>query len=166
VRTIEHGNLLDRETAQLMVERGAFLVPTLVIYYKIDALGRALGFPEVSQRKVTDVLDAGLASLEIAKEAGVPMGFGTDLLGETHEHQSEELSIRAEVLSPAEILRSATLVNAAILGREGELGEVVPGALADLLLVDGDPLRDLSRLQEQGKHLAVVVKGGEVVHGG
>jgi imidazolonepropionase-like amidohydrolase len=166
VRTIEHGNLLDRETAQLMVERGAFLVPTLVIYYKIDALGRALGFPEVSQRKVTDVLDAGLASLEMAKEAGVPMGFGTDLLGETHEHQSEELSIRAEVLSPAEILRSATLVNAAILGREGELGEVVPGALADLLLVDGDPLRDLSRLQEQGKHLAAVVKGGEVVHGG
>jgi imidazolonepropionase-like amidohydrolase len=138
VRTIEHGNLLDR----------------------------ALGFPEVSQRKVSDVLDAGLASLETAKQAGVAMGFGTDLLGETHEHQSEELSIRAEVLSPAEILRSATVVNAEILGREGELGEVVPGALADLLLVDGDPLRDLSRLQEQGKHLAAVVKGGEVVHDG
>jgi imidazolonepropionase-like amidohydrolase len=166
VRTIEHGNLLDRETAHLMAERGAFLVPTLVIYYKIDELGRALGFPEVSQRKVSDVLDAGLASLETAKEAGVAMGFGTDLLGETHEHQSEELSIRAEVLSPAEILRSATVVNAEILGREGDLGEVVPGALADLLLVDGDPLRDLSRLQEQGKHLAAVVKGGEVVHDG
>jgi imidazolonepropionase-like amidohydrolase len=134
VRTIEHGNLLDRETAHLMAERGAFLVPTRVIYYKIDELGRALGFPEVSQRKVSDVLDAGLASLETAKEAGVAMGFGTDLLGETHEHQSEELSIRAEVLSPAEILRSATVVNAEILGREGELGEVVPGALADLLL--------------------------------
>jgi imidazolonepropionase-like amidohydrolase len=161
VRTIEHGNLIDAETAALMVERGAFLVPTLVTYFAIDELGRSLGFPEASQRKVKDVLDAGLASLEIARAAGLPTGFGTDLLGETHEQQSRELAIRAEVQTPAEILHSATVVNARILRREGELGEIVPGALADLLVVDGDPLENLSLLQEQGKHLQLVMKAGE-----
>lgn len=160
VRTIEHGNLIDAPTAALMKEHGAYLVPTLVTYFKIEELGRALGFPEVSQRKVKDVLDAGLRSLEIARDAGVPMGFGTDLLGETHEHQSAELGIRAQVLTPAEILRSATLVNAEILGQSGELGVVAPGARADLLVVDGDPLRDLSLLEGQGKHLLAVVKDG------
>jgi imidazolonepropionase-like amidohydrolase len=163
VRSIEHGNLLDRATAERMRERGAFLVPTLVTYHAIDELGRALGFPEVSQRKVKDVLDAGLASLEIAREAGVEIGFGTDLLGETHEQQSRELRIRAQVEPPADVLRSATLTNARILNREGELGEIVPGALADLLVVDGDPLRDLSLLEEQGKHLCVVAKAGEIL---
>jgi imidazolonepropionase-like amidohydrolase len=162
VRTIEHGNLIDADTAESMARKGAYLVPTLVTYFAIDELGRALGFPEVSQRKVRDVLDAGLASLEIAKRAGVAMGFGTDLLGETHEQQSRELSIRARVLSPLEILRSATLTNAEILGRAGELGVVSPGARADLLLVDGNPLENLSLLEEQGKHLDVVMKGGEL----
>jgi len=79
------------------------------------------------------------------------------------EVEDRELSIRAEVLPPAEVLRQATRVNAEILGREGELGVVAPGALADLLLVDGDPLRDLAVLQGQGKHLHAVVRGGELL---
>ncbi|MEO2237321.1 MAG: amidohydrolase family protein, partial [Candidatus Poseidoniia archaeon] len=94
VRTIEHGNLIDAATASRMAEAGAFLVPTLVTYYAIDELGRALGFPAASQRKVRDVLDAGLVSLELARDAGVAIGFGTDLLGETHEQQSREFAIR------------------------------------------------------------------------
>jgi imidazolonepropionase-like amidohydrolase len=163
VRTIEHGNLLDEATAQEMVERGAFLVPTLVTYFAIDELGRKLGFPERSQRKVRDVLDAGVASLEIAKRSGLAMGFGTDLLGETHEQQSREFRLRAEVLTPAEVIRSATLTNAEILNRKGELGVVAEGALADLLLVDGNPLEDLSLLEGQGAHLPLIVRGGEVV---
>ncbi len=163
VRTIEHGNLIDRATADLMAERGAYLVPTLVTYFKIDELGRALGFPETSQRKVKDVLDAGLSSLELAIEAGVKLGFGTDLLGETHEHQSAEFGIRSKVLSPAEILRSATVTNAEILNRHGELGVIAPGALADLLVVDGNPLRDLSLLEGQGRHLDLIVKAGQVM---
>ena len=81
VRTIEHGNLIDADTASCVREAGAYLVPTLVVYYAIDELGRALGFPKASQQKVKDVLDVGLVSLEIAKRAGVPLGFGTDLLG-------------------------------------------------------------------------------------
>ena len=163
VRSIEHGNLIDRATAEKMARKGAYLVPTLVTYYALDEFGRKLGFPEASQRKVQGVLDAGLASLEICREAGVPLGFGTDLLGETHEQQSREFSIRAQVLSPAEVIRSATLVNAAILNRSGELGVLAPGAKADLLLVDGDPLRDLTLLEGQGKHLAAILRDGELV---
>ncbi len=163
VRTVEHGNLIDRETADLMAERGAFLVPTLVTYFKIDELGRKLGFPEVSQRKVKDVLDAGLASLELCRAAGVSMGFGTDLLGETHDFQSEEFAIRAKALSPAEVIRSATRVNAEILGRAGELGIVAVGALADLLVVDGDPLQDVALLADPESSLQLIMKGGRVV---
>ena len=160
VRTIEHGNLIDAASATLVKERGAYLVPTLVTYFMIQKFGRALRFPEASLRKLNDVLDAGLASLEIAKRAGVPMGFGTDLLGETHEHQSREFGIRAKVLAPAEILRSATVVNAEILGRPGELGVIAPGALADLLVVDGNPLEDVSLLEGQGEHLRAILKAG------
>ena len=161
VRTIEHGNLIDARTAREMAERDAFLVPTLVTYHALDELGRQLGFPEVSQRKVKDVLDAGLESLEIARDAGVEVGFGTDLLGETHDQQSREFRIRSEVLSPAEVIRSATLTNARILNREGELGEIAVGARADLVVVDGDPLADLALLEDQGKHLPLVMKDGE-----
>ena len=138
VRTIEHGNLIDAETASLMKERDAFLVPTLVTYHAIDEMGRALGFPEVSLRKVKDVLDAGVSSLEIARDAGVPMGLGTDLLGETHDQQSREFTIRAEVLSPLDVLRSATAINAKILNRERDLGIVAEGALADLIAFRGN----------------------------
>ena len=91
------------------------------------------------------------------------MGFGTDLLGETHDQQSREFTIRAKVLSPMEVIRSATVVNAEILNRSGELGVTTPGAIADLLLVDGDPLENLSLLAEPEKHLAMIVKGGEIV---
>jgi imidazolonepropionase-like amidohydrolase len=163
VRTIEHGNLIDRATAQRMAEQGAFLVPTLVTYFKIDELGRKLGFPEVSLRKVKDVLDAGLTSLEIARDAGVALGFGTDLLGETHDFQSEEFALRARVLTPAEVIRSATTVNARILKREGEIGVVVPGARADLLVVEGDPLSDVRLLAAPEKSLALILRGGRVV---
>jgi imidazolonepropionase-like amidohydrolase len=163
VRTIEHGNLIDRATAEHMQRKGAYLVPTLVTYFAIDELGRKLGFPPVSQAKVKDVLDRGLASLEIARDAGLAMGFGTDLLGETHDQQSREFEIRARVLPPAEVIRSATLGNAEILNQQGELGVVAPGALADLLVVDGDPLTDVSLLAEPEKHLAAIVKGGRFV---
>jgi imidazolonepropionase-like amidohydrolase len=78
------------------------------------------------------------------------------------QHQSREFSIRAEVLSPAEVLRSATLVNAELLQMSGKLGVIAPGAIADLLAVDGDPLKDLGRLQNQGAHLALIMKGGTI----
>jgi imidazolonepropionase-like amidohydrolase len=162
VRSIEHGNLLDRETAALMAREHAFLVPTLVTYEALHREGKQWGLPQVSIDKIKDVREAGLQSLEYARAAGVKMGFGTDLLGETHHYQSLEFSIRAQVLSPFEVLQSATTVNAELLQRPGELGVLTPGALADMLVVDGNPLNDLSLLQEQGKHLLLIMKGGKL----
>jgi imidazolonepropionase-like amidohydrolase len=163
VRSIEHGNLLDAATARLMAEHGAFLVPTLVTDEKIAALGAALGFPATGLAKVRDVHTQGLGALEIAARAGVAIGFGTDLLGETHAFQSDEFRIRREVMAPIDVIRSATVVNAALLQQPGTLGVVKPGALADLLVVDGDPLRDLDVLGGQGERIALVMRGGDVL---
>jgi len=162
VRSIEHGNLLDAPTAALMAESNAILVPTLVTYEALHRHGVDYGMPEVSMGKLRDVRDAGLRSLEIAKAAGVPTVYGTDLLGETHHYQSLEFSIRGEVLSAMELIKSATGLNADLLQREGELGVIAAGAIADMIVVDGDPLRDLNLLQEQGKHLSLIMKGGQL----
>ena len=162
VRSIEHGNLIDAATARLMAGLGAFMVPTLVTFEANKRDGAKFGFPEASLAKLDDVSEAGLGSLEIARDAGLAMGFGTDLLGECHHYQSLEFSIRADVLSPLEAIRSATTVNARLLNREGELGTVSPGALADLIAVDGNPLDDVGLLQEQGKHLKLIMQGGRL----
>ncbi len=162
VRSIEHGNLIDEDTAQLMANRGAFLVPTLATYDALARDGEKLGFPAASIAKIEDVRAAGLRGLEIADQAGVQIGYGTDLLGACHEDQSNEFTIRARVQSPLEVLRGATSINARLVQREGELGCIREGAIADLLLVDGDPLRDLRLLQGQGRHLDLIMARGRV----
>jgi imidazolonepropionase-like amidohydrolase len=160
VRSIEHGNLLDATAARAMAEAGAWLVPTLVTYDQIAKFGRAFGVAATTMAKLDEVLDAGVRAIEIARAAGVRIGFGTDLLGETQDAQSGEFALRAQVDAPLDVLRSATIENAALLQREGELGCLAPGALADLLLVDGDPLTDLSLLAGQGERLDLVCRGG------
>jgi len=160
VRSIEHANLIDGATAEHVAGADAFVVPTLVTYDALYRFGRELGFPEVSMAKLTEVREAGLGSLEILQKAGVKIGFGTDLLGPMHRYQSHEFMIRAEVMSPFDIIRSATNVNAKLLNRAGELGVVTPGARADLIVVDGDPLADLSLLDGQGEHLTHIMKDG------
>jgi imidazolonepropionase-like amidohydrolase len=160
VRTIEHGNLIDEPTAATMARKGAFMVPTLIAYDSMRRRGREYGLSEYSLQKNDVVLAAGLRSVELARAAGVKIGFGTDLLGQLQDDQCREFLIRAELMKPAEIIRSATIVNAEILQRSGELGELKPGALADLLVVDGDPLADLGLFQDEGRHLAAIMKGG------
>jgi imidazolonepropionase-like amidohydrolase len=163
VRSIEHGNLIDDTTAALMAERGAFLVPTLVTYEALAREGRQLGFSEVGLAKLQKVLDVGTESLKIAQAAGVKMAFGTDLLGDLQSCQSEEFRIRGSVLGAAEVIRSATVTGAELLNMDGRLGMIAPGGYADLLVVDGNPLKDLDLLQDQGKHLRAVVQGGRFV---
>jgi imidazolonepropionase-like amidohydrolase len=162
VRTIEHGNLIDEGTARFMRERGSFLVPTLSTYFALARHGAELGFPEESLRKLGDILEVGTTSLAIARDAGVKMAVGTDLLGELQAYQSDEFRIRSETLSAAEILRSATVVGAEVLRMEGHLGEIVPGAHADLIAVDGNPLDDLLLLGGQGDHLTLIMTGGHI----
>ncbi|MGF1611992.1 MAG: amidohydrolase family protein [Kiloniellales bacterium] len=160
VRTIEHGNLIDEAAAALMAEKGMFLVANLVAYYAMRERAAEFGMIDEMLEKNDRVIDGGLRSLEICKRAGVPVAYGSDLLGQLQGEQSREFGLRSQVLSPIEIIRQATLVGARVLRREGELGCLRPGAYADLLIVDGDPLRDLGVLQKPETHLAAIVKGG------
>jgi imidazolonepropionase-like amidohydrolase len=160
VRTIEHGNLIDAESATLMAGCGAFLVPTLVAYESLRRRGRDYGLTDYSLAKNETVLNAGLRSLELARAAGVPIGFGSDLLGQLQNDQCREFLIRREAMSPQEIIRSATIVNARILRRERQLGELVAGAFADLLVIDGNPYEDVSVFADGGPALSIIMKDG------
>jgi len=165
VRSIEHGNLVDERVAALMAAHGAFMVPTLATYEALAAEGTALGLPARSAEKIEAVRSAGLRALEICRRAGVRIGFGTDLLGASQRLQLEEFRIRNAVQPPAEIIRSATVVGAELLGMEERLGRLVPAAHADLLVVDGNPLRDLSCLWDvPAGGPALVMKGGVIHH--
>ena len=163
VRTIEHGNLIDTPTAQLMAERGAYLVPTLVAYDALKRRGPEYGLSEYSLAKNELVLQAGLRSLEICRAAGVKIGFGSDLLGQLQTDHCTEFMLRGGAMSPQEIIRSATLVNAEIVRMEGKIGEIVPGAFADLLVVDGDPYRDLGVFRSDGGTLDLIMANGKLV---
>ena len=160
VRAIEHGNLIDEASARLMAENGMFLTANLIAYYAMKERAAEFGMTSDMLAKNDLVIDGGLRSLEICKRAGVPVAFGSDLLGQLQSEQSREFLLRREVLSPIEIIRSATTVGAQILRMEGKLGTLQAGAFADLILVDGDPLKDLGLFQEQGRHLAAIMKGG------
>ena len=166
VRTIEHGNLVDDETARLMADHGTIAVPTVVTYEALASEGATLGLPPESVAKIENVRGAALRSLEVYARAGVRMAFGTDLLGESHRFQSDEFRLRAGVLGAAEALRAATIHAAHVVRMDGRLGVVAPGAMADLLLVDGNPLADIGVLCGQGERLAMVVQGGRVVKAG
>src|SRR4029077_16307657 len=141
-----------------MAEKRMFMVANLVAYYAMKERAAEYGMTSDMLAKNDLVIDGGLRSLEICKRAGVPVGYGTDLLGALQVEQSREFLIRSEVLSPIEIIRQATLVGAQIVREEGRLGVIEPGARADLLIVDGDPLRDLALLGDQGAHLSLILR--------
>ncbi|CAB3872705.1 5'-deoxyadenosine deaminase [Achromobacter mucicolens] len=164
VRTIEHGNLVDERVARFMAEKGAFVVPTLVTYEALANEGADYGLPADSVAKIATVRTAGLHSLEIYKKAGVKIGYGSDLLGPSQRLQSDEFRIRREVLSAQEVIQCATTTAAEVLNQVGQLGRIQEGALADILLVDGDPYRDLSCLLGQGEHIGLIMKGGVIEH--
>ncbi|OAE63620.1 peptidase M38 [Achromobacter xylosoxidans] len=164
VRTIEHGNLVDERVARFMAEKGAFVVPTLVTYEALANEGADYGLPADSVAKIATVRTAGLHSLEIYRNAGVKIGYGSDLLGPSQRLQSDEFRIRREVLSAQEVIQCATTTAAEVLNQVGQLGRIQAGALADILLVDGDPYRDLSCLLGQGEHIGLIMKGGVIEH--
>jgi imidazolonepropionase-like amidohydrolase len=161
VRTIEHGNLLDAEAAEVMRNHGAFLVPTLAAYDAMDRRGADIGMAEVSRQKNREVLDAGQRAVQTARGAGVRIGFGTDLMGSLEDDQLQGFRLQVEADGVANTLRSATSVNAEILGRD-DLGRIQPGAQGDLVVLDGNPFEDASVLWSS-KGRRAVVQGGLVV---
>ena len=163
VRSIEHGTLIDDDTARFVAGRGAYIVPTMVVIFSLIEMGPQLGFPAASQEKAEYAYKEALSGIDKMRSAGVKVGFGTDLLGPTYVQQCREFTIRSEVFTPLELLRQATSVNAELMMQKGKLGCIAPSAHADLLVVDGDPLRDISMLAADGKNLRLIVRGGVVV---
>jgi len=161
VRSIEHGTLIDEETAAFVAKRGAYVVPTMAVIFALLDDGPKL--LEASLKKLLKIQERALDGLQIMKRAGVKMGFGTDLLGAQHIRQGTEFTLRSQVLTPFDILHSATAVNAEILQMKDKLGVVKPGALADLLVVDGNPLKDINLLAANGRHLSHIMIDGRCI---
>ena len=162
VRTIEHGNLMDRKTAKYMNDKNAYLVPNLITYEAMDLEGEKYGLPKISLEKNKFVKDEGKIALDYAYSEGVKIGYGTDLLGELQVYQGKEFLMRQNIMPKKYILKSATLINAEIVNQKDKIGVIKEGSFADILLVDGNPLEDFSVFQEQGKYISLIMKNGKI----
>ncbi|MGO7761367.1 amidohydrolase family protein [Rhizobium ruizarguesonis] len=163
-RTIEHGNLIDATSACLMSENDVWLCPTLVASDILTQFADKYGFSETSMKKIAYVRERGLESLAIARDNGVKIGFGTDLLGiELHDYQCEEFTLRARVEDPVDTLLSATGLNAQMMRMQGTIGEIAVGAFADILVLAEDPTTDPTAFTKHGKNLDVIMKGGRFI---
>ncbi|MEV7004944.1 amidohydrolase family protein [Streptosporangium sp. NPDC051022] len=154
VRHFEHGSLLDRETAELMAEVGASLVPTLLVLHRMIATA-----PPETAATLTALMGSMRESMLLARDAGVVLGSGSDLLGIGQRDRAEEIVLKSEILGPMAALVSATSVNATILGIADRVGSVAEGKVADLLVLDGDPLTDPGVLIRPGAVSAVFQAG-------
>ncbi len=163
VRSIEHATLIDAPTAAFVAQRGAYVVPTMVIIEQLVQMGRTMGFPPQSQEKADFAWKSALSGLDIMRGSGVRLAYGTDLLGNLYTRQCREFTLRKQVFTPLELLRQATSTAAALMMQEGQLGCIAPGAHADLIVVDGDPLKDISLLEADGANLRVIARAGELV---
>ncbi len=163
VRSIEHGNFMSRETMARLRDAGAFLDPTFIsLAQRIESAG-ATNLPVAIVDNLRRTIDRGRQVYGWARELGVPIALGTDLWGpDAQKSQPREFEQRADIDSPPNILRSATAVNAELLMQKGMLGTIAPGAYADLLVVDGDPLSDIRVLTEPERTLQLIMKGGVI----
>lgn len=162
VRTIEHATMLEADGARAVVDHNAYAVPTLAIGEAIKVAGPRLGLSSAMLDKLADIEACQHRSLDHLRTAGARIGFGTDLLGDVTPMQSREFSLRHAVFTPLEILRQATTVNAEILGKSGELGTIIPGAAADILAIDGNPLEDIAVLEDHAR-IGLIMRAGVVV---
>jgi imidazolonepropionase-like amidohydrolase len=162
VRSIEHGTLIDAETARLIAQSPAYVVPTLVVVDRALKFGADAGMSAASLAKLGEIAAHGREAFDHCVRAGAKIGFGTDLLGLLHPYQNMEFTIRREFASAIDVLRSATSVNAALLGREGELGVVAARARADLLVIDGNPYEDISVFERSVQTIRLIMKDGVI----
>jgi imidazolonepropionase-like amidohydrolase len=159
VASIEHGSLLDDEAIQLMKEREAYLVPTIwLVEYVRDEYGR-LGFPPKIMDKLKLVGDASRESFRRAAKAGVKVAYGTDAGVYPHGRNAAQFAMMvAYGMTPMQAIQTATTNAADLLGWKDRIGRVSPGLYADLIAVEGDPLRDIRQLEQ----VKFVMKGGVV----
>lgn len=164
VRSIEHGTLIhSEETAALIAAKGAYVVPTLSVAHVLQQHADNLGISPASVEKIRGLSDQMYTSIELCERLGVSLGFGTDLLGhEYHVEQGGEFELRGRVSSTINVLRSATSINATLMGQSEDIGHIRPGAYADIIVMNGDPIRDLGLFRETA-NMPVVMKGGRFI---
>lgn len=160
VKSLEHCNLIGPETAAMAAEAGCIAVPTLAAYEGLKIDGARFGLGPAEQAKVDVVRDGGQKSLGYMRDAGLPMAYGTDLLGPLRHHGGLEWGLLAKVLTPAEILRGMWEAGAKLCRMEGQIGTLAPGARAHLVAVDADPFADIAALGRPAETLRMVVKDG------
>jgi len=162
IECVEHGNRMSDDTIARIAKEGQFVVPTNITYDRLAKEGADYGLPPASVAKIEDVREAGLERLDKLYKAGITVGYGSDLIGGMHPHQSGEFTLRGRYLPADAVIRSATVDAAKVLHMEGKVGVIAPGAHADLIVVDGNPLEDLSLLINQGAHMPMIIQGGVV----
>lgn len=163
VRTIEHGNCITKEVAQMMKEAGTILVPTLSTYQLAVTRGKEFGLPAYFQRKMKIVQETALEAVAIAHEMGITIGSGSDVVGPFQKWKGLELELKSQVMGPMGAILSSTKTNAEIMGLDHQLGTLEAGKLADLLVIDGNPLKDISIIQDHQNKMPVIMKDGQFI---
>jgi imidazolonepropionase-like amidohydrolase len=161
VRSIEHGNLIREPAARAIKEADAFLVPTMITYEMIYREGKRYGIGDHQIQKIDLARQQSVQGLTYAYRAGCQIGSGSDLLGDMMTQRAVEFELKAQVMTPMETLLSATKVNAELFRMSDRIGTVEPGKYADLIVVAGDPLRNL-RVFQNPDNLRLIMKGGRL----
>ena len=162
VRSIEHANFVSEQTVVMMAEHRAFYVPTFIsLVQRVESAAHE-HLPPIIVANLKRTIERGRQVYGWARKHKVPIGFGTDLWGpEAQKSQLREFEMRRDLDTPADIVRSATAVNAELLMEKGMLGVIAEGAHADLLVVEGNPLADLGVLLDPQKNLKLIMKAGD-----
>jgi imidazolonepropionase-like amidohydrolase len=161
VRSIEHGNLIREAAARAIKDADAFLVPTMVTYEAIYREGKRYGIGDHQVAKIDMARQQSVQGLQYAYRAGCKIGSGSDLLGDMATQRAVEFELKAQVMKPMEVLLSATKVNAELFRMSDKIGTVEPNKYADLIVVQGNPLKNLRAFQVQD-NLRVIMKGGRL----
>jgi len=159
VQCFEHATFLDQETAVLMAEQGAGIIPTLAVTRLLAEHWQEWGVPEAAVPRIEGCEQAMSDAVKIAHDAGVLVGSGSDLLGTGQNRRGLELVLKAQILGPMEAIVSATATTATIMRLEAEIGRVVSGLRADLIAVDGDPLSEPELFDDPGRVVFVMKDG-------
>ena len=162
IKSLEHCNLISADTAKRAADAGCIATPTLVAYEGLHREGKAFGFGDAEYAKIAVVRDGGLKSLEYMREAGLPMAYGTDLLGQLRKYGGLNFGLLAQVLTPQEILRGMYEAGARLCRMEGQIGTLAAGARANLIAVEGDPLTDITLLGRPEETIRLVTMNGTI----